>query len=144
MWKMRAAGSAILNLESILSMCSSFAFTGVTVCVRENSNKKIRVFPLLPRNMPQPRLRTNETYDACMGIALSERATNKLELRDQMRGQISECVFRDLTYFDVGKSFVSDSLHNIYHGVMVSTALKEKTDTEKDVHPQFFSSTCHD
>ena len=114
-------------------MCSLFASTGVTVYVREKSKKKIRVFPLLPRTMPQPRLRTNEIYDAFMAIAPSERATNKLELRDQMRGQISECVFRDLTYFDVGKSFLSDSLHNIYHGVMVGEVPIEELETQRRI-----------
>jgi hypothetical protein len=30
------------------------------------------------------------------------------------------CILRELEHFDVGKSFVVDSLHNIYLGVFVS------------------------
>ena len=30
------------------------------------------------------------------------------------------CILRELKHFDVGQSFVVDSLHNIYHGVFVS------------------------
>lgn len=92
---------------------------GITVSIHEKSQKKIRVFPLLPVDQIQPRLRTNETYDELMKIDPKKRVTTKTELRDQMRGQIDVCILRDLTYFDVGKSFLSDSLHNIYHGVMV-------------------------
>ncbi len=55
-----------------------------------------------------------------MKIDQKKRATIKTEYRDQMRGHVGVCVLRGLTYFDVGKSFLSDSLHNIYHGVMVS------------------------
>ncbi len=93
---------------------------GITVAVKLNSNKNIRVFPLVPENQPQPRLRTNETYDVFMNIYKNERFKNDTELRDRLRGHISPCVLRDLTYFDVGSSFLSDSLHNIYHGVVVS------------------------
>jgi hypothetical protein len=70
--------------------------------------------------MQQPRLRTNETYDAFVAINLNKRATSKAELRDQIRGHIGIYCLRDLAYFNVGASFVSDSLHNIYHGVMLS------------------------
>ena len=88
---------------------------------QEKSKKKIRVFPLVSSNSPQPRLRTNETYDAFMSIRVNNRATGKMELRNQMRGHINVCVLHDLTNLDVGKCFPSDSLHNIYHGVVVST-----------------------
>ncbi|CAF1429580.1 unnamed protein product [Rotaria sp. Silwood1] len=66
----------------------------------------------------QPRLRTNETYDTFMKVYAQERLLNHVELRDRLRGHISPCVLRELTYFDVGTSFLSDSLHNVYHGVM--------------------------
>ena len=54
-----------------------------------------------------------------MKINPDKRAKTRTELRDHMRGNVNVCVFRGLTYFDVGSSFLSDSLHNIYHGVMV-------------------------
>ncbi len=93
---------------------------GITVPIKPNSTKKIRVFPLLPEHQQQPRLRTNKTYDEYMNIYKKKHFINDTELRDRLRGHISPCVLRDLTYFDVGSSFLSDSLHNIYHGVVVS------------------------
>lgn len=100
--------------------CFPLCCAGITVALKEKSQKKIRVFPLVASDQTQPRLRTNETYDEFMKIDPSERAKKRLELRDQMRGHVGVCLLRSLTYFDVGSSFVSDSLHNIYHGVMVS------------------------
>ena len=41
-----------------------------------------------------------------------------------MKGHVGPCVLRSLKYFDVGISFLSDTLHNIYHGVMVSIFTK--------------------
>jgi hypothetical protein len=92
---------------------------GETVPIKLHSRKKIRVFPLAPQHEQQPRLRTNETYDAFLKKYRKEHSFNHNELRDRYRGHISSCVLRDLTYFDVGTSFLSDSLHNIYHGVVV-------------------------
>ena len=43
-----------------------------------------------------------------------------------MQGHVNVCVLRSLTYFDVGKSFLADSLHNIYHGVVVSLLEKQE------------------
>ncbi|CAF1607895.1 unnamed protein product [Rotaria magnacalcarata] len=91
---------------------------GITVVIKPKSKKKIRVFPLVSAHQQQPRLRTNETYDIFMNTYEKERFTNNNELRDRLRGHIGPCGLRSLTYFDVGTSFLSDSLHNIYHGVM--------------------------
>jgi len=60
----------------------------------------------------------------------NEHFTSDTDLRDRLRGHISPCVFRDLTYFDVGSSFLSDSLHNIYHGTVVSS-LKIRSSQDK-------------
>ncbi|CAF4829076.1 unnamed protein product, partial [Rotaria socialis] len=96
----------------------------ITVVIKPKSKKKIRVFPLVSAHQQQPRLRTNETYDIFMNTYEKERFTNNNELRDRLRGHIGPCALRSLTYFDVGTSFLSDSLHNIYHGVMVSSSSK--------------------
>jgi hypothetical protein len=45
-----------------------------------------------------------------------------MENKEMEHGIVGPCVLRQLTYFDVGFSFVSDSLHNIYHGAFVSRA----------------------
>lgn len=50
------------------------------------------------------------------------RGREKLEARHKfsVKGIRGPCVFRPLTYFDVGSSFLTDSLHNIYLGLFVS------------------------
>ena len=35
------------------------------------------------------------------------------------KGIMGVCIFRELAYFDVGRSFIADSLHNIYIGSFV-------------------------
>lgn len=44
---------------------------------------------------------------------------------DQRKGYLGPCALRPLKYFDVGKSFLTDSLHNLYGGAMVSILLFE-------------------
>ena len=79
----------------------------------------MRVFPVVPTQQQQPRVRTNETYDTLMKRLKRDKSLNYNELRDRCRGHVSPCILRELSYFDVGTSFLSDSLHNIYHGVVV-------------------------
>ncbi|CAF4054963.1 unnamed protein product [Rotaria sordida] len=45
--------------------------------------------------------------------------TSKLKSNeaDPACGQRGQCVLRDLSYFNIGQSFTSDSLHNIYSGI---------------------------
>lgn len=88
--------------------------------VKTNSKKKIRVFPLTLTNQQPPRLRTNETYDAFISAYQNQYSKNDSEIRNKFHGHIRPCILRDLKYFDVGTGFVSDSLHNVYHGVMVN------------------------
>lgn len=42
--------------------------------------------------------------------------------RDLSKGLKSPCVLRSLSHFDVGQSFLVDSLHNVYLGVFVSVS----------------------
>jgi hypothetical protein len=39
------------------------------------------------------------------------------------RGILGPCILRELSYFDVGTSFMADSLHNVYIGAFVSIIL---------------------
>jgi hypothetical protein len=90
----------------------TISFSGVTVPSRDGSTHHIRVFPLLPSTQPQPQNRSNTNYDEVMKL--------KMPSDDQQKGYLGPCAFRSLTYFDVGQSFLADSLHNLYGGVMVS------------------------
>lgn len=110
---------------------------GVTVPVKKDSTHKIRVFPLVLNHKKQPRLRTNDTYDKFIKNYKKNSTATIHELRDKHLGHVSPCVLRDLTYFDVGTSFLSDSLHNVYHGVMVCFSC---TSFELDAHANFCST----
>jgi hypothetical protein len=79
-------------------------------------------------------MRSNARYDALVTIheanakELEEfirngnRGRDKLETKHNfsVKGIKGSCVLRPLAYFDVGSSFVTDSLHNIYLGLFVS------------------------
>ena len=86
---------------------------------KSGSKVKIRVFPIR-RNDETPKCRTNFTYDVKMAIPERFRPTKKEALRDFMHGHLGECHLRSLRYFDVGQSFVFDTLHNLYRGTFVS------------------------
>ena len=42
--------------------------------------------------------------------------------RDLSKGLKAPCIFRSLSHFDVGQSFLVDSLHNVYLGAFVSAS----------------------
>ena len=87
---------------------------GITVPTRENSDHHvhIRVFPIFRNDRNKPKCRSNENYDKVM--VLKNPNWNK------RKGYLGKCALRSLKHFDVGKSFLSDTLHNIYGGTMVS------------------------
>jgi hypothetical protein len=97
----------------------SFLFLGITVPIKSDSRVKIRVFPIR-RDDEKPKSRTNFTYDVKMAIPERFRPTGKEALRGFMHGHLGECHLRNLRYFDVGQSFVFDTLHNLYRGTFVS------------------------
>ena len=83
-------------------------------------------------NDPPACLRTNERHD----LLLDQVRRNEIELaaftsyrgrraliqmhKNLEKGVKGFCVLRSLSKFDVGRSFLIDSLHNIYLGVVVS------------------------
>ena len=75
--------------------------------------------------------RSNDRYDALIDLLqlhrhlrsfLPNSKQKKSGINDKKneRGIVGECLLRQLAYFDVGRSFMVDSLHNIYTGVFVS------------------------
>ncbi len=85
-------------------------------------------------------LRSNERYD----ILLHLKEQNKQQMMNfkckskkqqkhvkeqhgkAEKGILGPCVLRSLSAFDVGTSFMADSLHNVYRGVFVSKILSKK------------------
>jgi hypothetical protein len=95
-----------------------FVLLGETVLVKVNSTNKIRVFPIDQYTLSP--IRNNQLYDLIMKYMDDMGIDYNDKQNDNLKGHRGKCVLRDLSYFDVGISFVSDSLHNCYHGVTVS------------------------
>ena len=75
--------------------------------------------------------RSNDRYDALIDLLqlhrhlrsfLPNSKQKKSAINDKKneKGIVGECLLRQLAYFDVGRSFMVDSLHNIYIGAFVS------------------------
>ncbi|CAF2094813.1 unnamed protein product [Rotaria magnacalcarata] len=92
--------------------CGRCEIKGITLPIKSNSKKKIRVFPLVTAHQQQLRLRTNETYDEFMKIYAQEPFKETNEMRDRLRGHIGPCSLRDLTYFDVDTSLITSTVHS--------------------------------
>ena len=95
-----------------------FIFVGETVPVKVNSTNKIRVFPIDQYTLSS--IRNNNLYDSIMKYMDDMGIDYDDEHNDNFKGYRGKCTLRELKYFDVGTSFLSDSLHNCYHGVAVS------------------------
>ena len=76
-------------------------------------------------------LRSNKRYDFLMELkAMHEqiremrptgaRKCLEFEQKKEEKGILGHCILRELSHFDVGFSFMADSLHNIYIGTFVS------------------------
>ncbi|CAF4953779.1 unnamed protein product, partial [Rotaria sp. Silwood1] len=83
----------------------------------------IRCFPLDQINPPH--LRSNHTYDAAMKVLeknKKQRARrNSLTgaNNDEANGHFGPCALRRLRLFNMGQSFLTDSLHNLYSGIFL-------------------------
>ena len=116
-------------------------YLGYSVRSSRNSDHSINCFPI-EDSQNQPHLRSNDRYDYLISIKesnekqiekfngrlLDRKAKRRLKQKlvknkESERGILGPCILRQLKYFDVGFSFVSDSLHNIYHGIFVSITL---------------------
>lgn len=83
--------------------------------IHDGSYHCIRVFPLSTASISKVVHRSNENYDKVMKL--------RNPTVDQRKGYLGECALRSLTYFDVGRSFLTDSLHNLHGGTMVSLSM---------------------
>jgi hypothetical protein len=86
-------------------------------------------------NDPPTCERTNERHD----LLLEQLRRNEIELasfssyrgrpaiieahKKTVKGVKGSCILRTLSKFDVGRSFLVDSLHNIYLGLFVSVSI---------------------
>ncbi|CAF0944330.1 unnamed protein product [Adineta ricciae] len=83
----------------------------------------IRCFPTNHTNLPE--LRSNKTYDEAMKILRksSKQRVGRNSLTgthtDEAKGYVGPCALRRLRFFDMGHSFLTDSLHNLYGGLFL-------------------------
>lgn len=78
----------------------------------------VRVFPTPAGEQPQ--LRSNgRWYEISHAIRNHVRFVNKKN-KIHTFGYLGECILTDLAFVDRGKTFISDTLHSIYHGAFVS------------------------
>ncbi|CAF1218363.1 unnamed protein product [Rotaria magnacalcarata] len=115
--------------------CGRCEIRGFSVLSSHNSDHRINCFPI-KNSLNPPHLRSNDRYDSLILIkelndieieminchSLDRKAKRQLkqkliENKESEHGILGSCVLRQLKYFDVGFSFVSDNLHNVYHGV---------------------------
>ncbi|CAF2133026.1 unnamed protein product [Rotaria magnacalcarata] len=97
--------------------CGRCEIPGITVPSRKGANHHIRVFPLSSESNDKPQCRSNKNYDTIMAL--------KNPTEDERKGYLGQCALRFLKHFDVGQSFLSDSLHNLYGGAMFGTISKQ-------------------
>jgi hypothetical protein len=71
--------------------------------VRTENDGNVRSFAMTSHDFDQIQLRSNMRYD----ILFEEK------------GILGPCILRELSYFDVGRGFMADSLHNVYIGSFV-------------------------
>ena len=99
--------------------------------VATDNRGHVRSFTLSHQDFQSIHIRSNERYDALFDLfqlqkhlrsflPLNKRQKSAIIDRKGEKGILGECIFRQLAYFDVGRSFMVDSLHNIYIGAFVS------------------------
>ncbi|CAF1264971.1 unnamed protein product [Adineta ricciae] len=96
--------------------------TGYYSCVRctikgksvASGNGTIRAF--IKDKKEKVQIRDNNLYDKCIHIFTRRKTKLKSGDLDVTCGTRGHCALRALTYFNIGPSFVTDSLHNIYSG----------------------------
>lgn len=98
--------------------------------VETSNDGHVRSFSTSVDDLDDIDKRSNERYDQLIDVIQAHKQLNyhlarNKQLKDSSivkqygKGIAGVCIFRELTYFDVGRSFMADSLHNIYAGAFV-------------------------
>ncbi|CAF4568145.1 unnamed protein product [Rotaria socialis] len=109
----KPAQALLLNLNDPTGFysCVRCTIQGISVPVREGTT---RVF--IRKNHKDCQNRSNELYDKHLIELLKKRPKSKASDIDPACGQQGPCLLRKLYYFNIGPSFTTDSLHNVYSG----------------------------
>ena len=90
----------------------------------------VRSFATTEAELDDIPMRSNERYDILIDIFQLQQQLQELWPRDRHskeppvdkrneKGLMGNCLLRELRYFDVGRSFLADTLHNVYIGAFV-------------------------
>ena len=106
--------------------------------IKTSAKGSTRSFAMTNIDLKQIELRTNRRYDILLELKhhhqqnmnsfSNQSKEQKKILKEQYElaenGILGECFLRLLTFFDVGISFMGDSLHNVYTGDFVRKVFK--------------------
>ena len=98
--------------------------------VRTENDGNVRSFAMTWNDYEETHLRSNMRFDALLDLkVLHEQIQQSFPARKRRllieehkleeKGILGPCILRQLAYFDVGRSFMADSLHNVYIGAFV-------------------------
>lgn len=102
--------------------------------VKTNNDGNVRSFAMTYDEITQINRRSNMRYDLLLDIKLLHDQLRQSiqgrikksfikEQKTREKGILGPCIFRELSYFDVGNGFMADSLHNVYIGAFVRSIL---------------------
>lgn len=125
------AGAARSQVRMFSSIQELLIMIFVGFMVATDNGGHVRSFSLNHYDFKSIHLRSNERYDALFELfqlqkhlrsflPFNKRQRSAIIDRRSEKGIQGECLFRQLAHFDVGRSFLVDSLHNIYLGAFVS------------------------
>lgn len=103
--------------------------------LRTHRGGNVRSFSMSQDDIDNTPARSNERYDILINMfQLQQQFRNlwpkKKQLMNDLANEKNEkgvagvCILRELAFFDVGRSFMADSLHNIYIGLFVRKKYK--------------------
>ena len=98
--------------------------------VRTINHGNVRSFAITSNDFDQIEFRSNMRYDVLFDLKLLHRRIRhsfpvrkrKLLIEQhniEEKGILGPCILRELSYFDVGRGFMADTLHNVYIGAFV-------------------------
>ena len=87
----------------------------------------VRSFPTNDQELNELIPPSNDRYDVLIGVFEVHKQLNNLGVRDRYsrkpptnelseKGLMGVCLLQELAHFDAGRSFMADSLHNVYLG----------------------------
>ena len=136
-YRSRSQLMAAAAARSTVRMLSSIQYLLIVIfvgfMVATDNGGHVRSFSLNHYDFQSIHLRSNERYDALFGLFQlqkhlrsllppNKRQRSAITDRRSEKGIQGECLFRQLAFFDVGRSFLVDTLHKVYLGAFASGA----------------------